>query len=66
MWSHILTLPADITTNGVKLISYIQNLMTPGGTLDIEQETVSKVFYGTKSKSDRQLNNDRLNDDVLY
>ena len=40
--------------------------MTPGGTLNTEQETVSKVFRGTKSKSDRQLNNNRLNDDVLY
>ena len=66
LWSHISTLPADITTNGVKLLSYVQNLMTPGGTLDTEQETVSKVFHGTKSKSDRQLNNNRLNDDVLY
>ena len=66
LWSHIMTLPADIASNGVKVLSYVQNLMTPGGTLDTEQETVSKVFCGLKSKNDRQLNSSRLNDDVLY
>ena len=40
--------------------------MTPGGTLDTEQETVSKVFQEHRSKSDKLRNISGTNDDLLY
>lgn len=40
--------------------------MTPGGTLDTEQETISKVFQDHRTKGDKLRNVNGTNDDLLY
>ena len=48
----------------VKAVSFVQNYLTPGGTLDTEQETIAKVFKEVRSKNEVQPS--RPNEDVLY
>ena len=60
---------ADAVRHCYKVVSFVQNALTPEGTQDTEQENVIKVFKENKNNTGFKFvtdNTKKCNDDILY